>query len=222
VRALGTSRPVRAPSRPLVELALGVVLIFALTFPRLDEPNPGLDASWHAGLFVTVHEGLHFGTQIVFTYGPLGFLNFPALYYPWLSVGAWLYVAVIRLLAIAVMVWAANRILRNRLAAVVVAAVGISAVTAPLIWELGFAAPVTVLVFICCGQALQVPSDRRSAVLLASVGGALAAIELLSKLTIGADGSTRAWGSRPSRRWRSSSLALRSPPPAASGSLLRD
>ena len=44
-------------------------------------PQAGLDNSWHAALAMAAHQQLPFGTRIVFTFGPLGFLNGPALYY---------------------------------------------------------------------------------------------------------------------------------------------
>ena len=44
-------------------------------------PQPGLDPSWHAALAMATHQNLPWGTRIVFTFGPLGFLNGPALYY---------------------------------------------------------------------------------------------------------------------------------------------
>ena len=44
-------------------------------------PQAGLDDSWHAALAMAAHQQLPFGTRIVFTFGPLGFLNGPALYY---------------------------------------------------------------------------------------------------------------------------------------------
>ncbi len=45
-------------------------------------PATGIDSSWWAGLYMAAHDGLQFGTEIVFTYGPLGFLRHPWLFYP--------------------------------------------------------------------------------------------------------------------------------------------
>src|SRR5881227_1195377 len=44
-------------------------------------PSFGLDNSWSSGLFMAAQRGMHFGTQIVFTYGPLAFLRQPAMWY---------------------------------------------------------------------------------------------------------------------------------------------
>ena len=42
------------------------------------EPGAGLDPSWTAGLTLARRAGLHFGDEIAFTYGPLGFALFPS------------------------------------------------------------------------------------------------------------------------------------------------
>ena len=63
----------------------GLVALFTW---RLGFPTPiiGLDPSWNAGLYMAVHRGLAFGTQIIFTYGPLGFLRYTGLWYSDLAV----------------------------------------------------------------------------------------------------------------------------------------
>ncbi|HNA25010.1 MAG TPA: hypothetical protein PLN08_10985 [Solirubrobacterales bacterium] len=45
-------------------------------------PFGGLDSSWWVGLYLAAHNQMQFGTEIVFTYGPLGILRFPWLLYP--------------------------------------------------------------------------------------------------------------------------------------------
>jgi hypothetical protein len=60
------------------------MVLAAITWPGRISPLPpqiGLDPSWHAALAMAAQQRLPFGTRIVFTYGPLGFLNVPALYY---------------------------------------------------------------------------------------------------------------------------------------------
>ena len=61
---------------------LGLVLAVLTWQVQLAPPSVGLDASWIAGLSMATHEGLHYGTQIVFSYGPLGFLALPLIFYP--------------------------------------------------------------------------------------------------------------------------------------------
>jgi hypothetical protein len=58
-------------------------------------PQGGLDASWGAGLHMAAHNGLGFGDQIIFTYGPLGFLTQTNLYYSDSGIAAFVYRLVI-------------------------------------------------------------------------------------------------------------------------------
>jgi hypothetical protein len=44
-------------------------------------PGVGLDPSWIVGLQMAVRQHLHWGTQVVWTYGPLGFADVPAYVY---------------------------------------------------------------------------------------------------------------------------------------------
>ena len=41
----------------------------------------GLTTSWEAGVHMALHEGITFGSHLIFTYGPLGFLSSPTLFY---------------------------------------------------------------------------------------------------------------------------------------------
>ena len=59
-------------------MLVGTAAIGVLSWPVLETgASPGLDASFIAGLQMGAAEGLDVGTQIVSTYGPLGFLSFP-------------------------------------------------------------------------------------------------------------------------------------------------
>jgi hypothetical protein len=61
------------------ELLAGAV-IAVLTWPFHDlAPQAGLDPSWVIGLSMAAQRGLDFGQEVVFTYGPLGFLDVPSL-----------------------------------------------------------------------------------------------------------------------------------------------
>lgn len=42
-------------------------------------PTPGLDPGWTTGLALARQQGLHFGSEVVFNYGPLGFALFPTV-----------------------------------------------------------------------------------------------------------------------------------------------
>jgi hypothetical protein len=54
-------------------------LVVLLSWPNstLFPHGSSLDASWHAGIAVAAREGLHHGSDVLFTYGPLGVLGIP-------------------------------------------------------------------------------------------------------------------------------------------------
>jgi hypothetical protein len=88
---------------------LGVGL-FVITWPVASlVPETGLDFSYVAGLHMAAHEHLHFGTQIVGTYGPLGFLRYPILYYTWTTRLALLYTGAVHLALCLTILWALRR-----------------------------------------------------------------------------------------------------------------
>ncbi len=57
-----------------VEQGLVALLLFAVIFTFPDYPAVSLDPSWRLVLTRAFYDGLQFGHDIVFTYGPLGFL----------------------------------------------------------------------------------------------------------------------------------------------------
>ena len=74
------------------------LLVTLLSWPvGIGTPAAGLDSSWLAGLYLAAHDGKAFGSEIVFTYGPLGFLSWPQLWFGWLAVLAYIYVSVVYL-----------------------------------------------------------------------------------------------------------------------------
>jgi hypothetical protein len=87
-------------------------LLFGISWPVSSlAPQAGLDFSFAAGLHMAAHEHLHFGTQIVATYGPLGFLRYPFLYYTWTARLALLYTGGVHLLLCLTLIWALRRML---------------------------------------------------------------------------------------------------------------
>jgi hypothetical protein len=59
---------------------LGAV-VAVLTWPYSTlAPSAGIDPSWVAGLYMAAERGMNAGTEIVFSYGPLGFLDLPSLF----------------------------------------------------------------------------------------------------------------------------------------------
>ncbi len=83
-------------------------------------PKSGLDFSWQYGIFAAAHKGLHFGTGVVFTYGPLGFLAIPDLWYGGLASLAFVYQSVLHLLLCVTLVFA----LREQLGVIGAALIG--------------------------------------------------------------------------------------------------
>jgi hypothetical protein len=99
--------------------ALGLLVALASWNVALASPFPGLDESWHAALYMAAARGLHFGSQIVFTYGPLGFLGQAWLWSSGLAVVAWLFTAALYLATAISVVWALRRSLGALVAALV-------------------------------------------------------------------------------------------------------
>jgi hypothetical protein len=70
--AMGTP-PLKHVKRLLVNV-LCFVLLVAVLFRYPAYPSFGLDASWCMALGQFFHDGLQFGPDVTFTFGPLGFL----------------------------------------------------------------------------------------------------------------------------------------------------
>ncbi len=72
-------------SKSSVAVYVAFMALAVLTLPdTLWGITPGIDISWIIGLHLAADNGLVFGRDILFTYGPLGFLMFPLLINPWL------------------------------------------------------------------------------------------------------------------------------------------
>jgi hypothetical protein len=155
---------------------LGTVIAF-LAWPITSPvPSVGPDASWVAGLYMALRNGLQFGPDFVFAYGPLGFLEQPALYDNGLWVVAFLYRALIYVSLASVLLWATRRSMPLLLAA--------ASVYALLV--VGYLeGGVVLLVLVVCIAALSDTPPPHPSSLIAAGGGLLAAIELLGKLNFG-------------------------------------
>jgi len=97
---------------PLWMSALGGVAAALMVWrPGIHSPGAGLDAGWNAGLTMAVEQGMQFGREIVFSYGPLGFLQSPFVYYGHLGVLALLFTAVVHVCFCIALVRALARVL---------------------------------------------------------------------------------------------------------------
>ncbi|HEY4916681.1 MAG TPA: hypothetical protein VIH92_07210 [Solirubrobacteraceae bacterium] len=160
--------------------AAGVVLvplaILLLSWHALAlEPQPGLDASWEAALHMALHAPITFGRHLVFTYGPLGFLSVPTLWYSDTGTIAVLYAVLLRFALASALFMGARRTygtIGGAIVALFVAgASDVALETVPF------------LVF-CVWMVDQDRASRRRLALMA-LGGAVAGLELLNKQSVG-------------------------------------
>jgi hypothetical protein len=162
--------------RPYVPPMLVVAVVALLSWP-LRDMSPGLDAdgAWEIALRQALHDGLDWGPDIQFTYGPLGFLHRPLLVYPWsarLAFGWWV---LMQLAFVAALLWALTHAVRSRVLAVVLAI--------PLATLGG--APDALLTFIAAVALVAGRPRGRWAAALALALGVLAGISILDKLNTG-------------------------------------
>ncbi|MGN6258469.1 MAG: hypothetical protein ACTHN3_12090 [Solirubrobacterales bacterium] len=142
----------------------------------MNPPAPGLDASWNAGLAMAAHDGLQFGHEVVFSYGPLGFLQSPYVWFSELGVLAFLFSAGVYVAFALALVWALQRSLPLLVSAVV------AFVLIAVLPLLEFSLLLAVLVSLALLE-----EERQGRVLDAFVvaGAGFAAIEALVKLSTG-------------------------------------
>lgn len=140
------------------------------------------DWSWVTALAYAAEHGMRFGDQLVWTYGPLGFLNTwfrPVLVYDDILLLSWLYIALLQGLLAYALLTALKRTLPLS-AAVVIAAV-VLALTVDLVPALAFA---------WCALALtrtHDPHDGAGVPWLPLMLGGLTGIALLGKLNQGVE-----------------------------------
>lgn len=158
-------------------LPLTSALLVVLTWPIASPlPSTGPDPSWTAGLYMALRDNIQFGTEFIFAYGPLGFLEQPVLYDTGLWVVAILFRTAIYFALAAALLWAARRLMPLLPAAMLV--YGLLVV--------GYLeAAVVLLAFTVCAATLSDEAPEGSRFLVAFGGGALGAIELLAKLNFG-------------------------------------
>jgi hypothetical protein len=154
------------------------VIVALLAWPLgIGLPSGGIDASWMSGLYMGLRDGRDFGSEIVFTYGPLGFLDWPALWSSWLAVLAYAVSAVIYLAFVVTFIAVIQRTI-GLLGAAVIAFFYLATVPdmeqLPLILAVAWAL-----------TALREDRPGYAVDLLAVGGGSLAALETLIKLSVG-------------------------------------
>jgi hypothetical protein len=151
---------------------LGTV-VAVLTWPVAGlSPPIGLDPSWVIGLYMAAERGMDFGTQIVFTYGPLGFLTQPSVAVVWLGRLAFLWAALVQTGVCIALLWASRR------AFGLVAGLFLTGLAAVM----AMADPVLIPVTVVGIAVLSGDWSPRARIRLAICAGALAGLELLASL----------------------------------------
>jgi hypothetical protein len=154
---------------------LGAVITI-ITWPwRYVGPEPGLDPSWVAALYMEFTDGLQAGTEIVFTFGPLGFLGFPKIFEVWPARFALIWMALSHFALYAGLLWASRRAFRL----VPAFALTLFAALIP------HADPIVIAVLVLGIAALFGDWAPRSRLLLAAAMGGLAGIQLLASMRAG-------------------------------------
>jgi hypothetical protein len=165
-----------SPARPLAarDLAWAVALA-VLTWPwAIGVPTGGLDPSWRAGLSMAIERGLTFGRDVVFTYGPAGFLKYPGVWFATEYRWAVVYQVLLHVATAWILLWALRRTFS------LWAAILISILVLGLLAEDAALIAAVVLSFGLATRAIAV------ARWMPPVLGAVAGLELLGKLSIGA------------------------------------
>ena len=165
---------------------LGTLVFLATWGGGLVTPvEPSLDHSFHAGLNLAAVDGLDFGSDVLVSYGPLGFLKSYLVFFPGTARLATLYGIALHLALCISLVWALRRNFGALIAialALVIAALARGDLSAVAVRE---DAAVVVLAFIWCVAALSDDSPDWTRKLVVFGGGAFAAIEVLAKLNPG-------------------------------------
>ena len=119
-RAPADAGGVSVPEVPRALAALAA-LVALVSWPLGSDLDPRLDAdgAWEIGLRQALHDGLDYGPDVLFTYGPLGFLHVPLLVYPWSARLAFAWWALMHLVLVATLLWALTLGLRSRVLAVI-------------------------------------------------------------------------------------------------------
>jgi hypothetical protein len=153
------------------------IVILVLTWTPLQLlPQAEGDPSWQAAVEMAVHQGLPFGQHIIWTYGPLGFLTWPAFWETHIGEIGVLYTLVLRLAVAVVAYYSVRRTFNPWLAFVV--SLAVLSVAGGQMDEIA-------LGMMCGAWALDADLDERRATVVAAAFGAFAAMQCMNKISIG-------------------------------------
>jgi hypothetical protein len=187
--------------RPHATALLAAALVTLFSWPVVGNmwPRLDLDGAWEIGLRMAAHDGLQFGPDLLFTYGPLGWLREPLLVFPMTARLAFAYGLLVHFALCATLIWALRRALGSLVLAALVAVLLAAAMWQEPTLVIGFTAAVAIAAGLARG---------RWEVVLALGLGLLTGIELLSKLNTGVTLGAFAIIAAPSpRRWPAAALA---------------
>ncbi len=168
-------------------LVLGVVLAVLAWPTSTGRLIVGGDvaSSWIAGVTMAAHDHLAFGSRVVFTFGPLGFLVSPQLFFISTTVLAFLFTLAFTTALFALLVWALRRTVPLPAAVVVAYVVGAMSLVSALYFGTDVAVEdVLALVLIVCVAALSRGGDPISRWVWIGLGAAIGIFSLV-KLSLG-------------------------------------
>jgi hypothetical protein len=172
VDGLGAALTRALASTPL----LGAVVGLVTWFPYLLTPASGLDGSWRTALQMATAKGLDFGTEVSFSYGPLGFLENPQVTFDSLAVAAAIYTIPGRVILGIALLYVTRR--RFGLIAGLVLSFALGLVMPNVLLPLALASLLAIASVTQQGE--EIPEK-----LLVIAGPALAAIAVLLKINLG-------------------------------------
>ncbi len=154
---------------------LGVVIAL-FTWPNGGiGPTAGLDPSWVAGLYMAGERGMDAGTQVVFTYGPLGFLGLPNLFEIWPGRIAFFWSSLVQIALCTGLLWGSRRAF-GLIPALLITLFAAAVPTAD---------PILIAATVLCAAALLGEWSLRWRLWLAVGIGALGGMQLLGSLRAG-------------------------------------
>jgi hypothetical protein len=161
-------------------IAAGIAIAW-LTWPYPEvTATAGLDPSWAIALHLAADQGLDFGRDVLFTYGPLGFLSQPLLVTTGTAVAAFVFAVALQVALCMVLLWSA---LRTFPAHVAVPLVYVAAAALAATGFSNLSDYIPFLVFVLAVQALE--RAQAPATWVVPAGAVLAALQLLVKVNGG-------------------------------------
>lgn len=190
------TQPPRGPQSPLhsavrsvlgSSLFLGLVLaIFSWPYnAKALVPVPGIDGGWSASLEMAVVHRLPFGTHVLFTYGPLGFLSVWNLYFPPTAAASFVFLLALYTLVSAALVWSLRRVVPLLLAILVAFVAGTLSIGTVALLYTGEPEKSLALALVGCVYVLSRPVDEPAPPYLWVVFGISLSIFALVKVSTG-------------------------------------